>query len=258
VVEGGRIFADPLALRILGIDPEEAARDAREKPSDRRMRLFIAARHRVAEEALARALERGVRQVVVLGAGLDTWAYRAKVSSGVRAFEVDHGATQAWKRERLEEAGIAVPPFLTFAPVDFEEDTLERGLDAAGFDSSQACFFSWLGVVPYLSPEATWATLDLVARLPRGTGVVFDYSDPPELLSPDMRAFHDARAARVAAVGEAWRSYFDAQSLRDGLFGRGFTEVEDLGPREIAMRFFPGRVADAPAKGGHILRAERG
>src|ERR1035437_3638091 len=128
VLEHGRIFADPLALPILGEDAETVARKAEQRPSGRRMRIFIAVRTRFAEDALAAAVERGVRQLVVLGAGLDTYAYRGALRDRLRVFEVDHPATQAWKRQRLAEAAIPLPDNLTFAPVDFERQSLADGL----------------------------------------------------------------------------------------------------------------------------------
>lgn len=179
VLEHGRIFSDPLALRILGED-EGTVSQEEERPSRRRMRIFIAARHRFAEDCAAAWLEHGVeqggehavRQVVVLGAGLDTWAYRNPFGGTLRdrprVFEVDHPATQAWKRQRLADASIAIPGSLTFAPVDFEKDTLAGGLAAAGFDREQPAFLTWLGVVPYLTEEAVWSTLDFIASLPGG------------------------------------------------------------------------------------------
>jgi methyltransferase (TIGR00027 family) len=218
------------------------------------MRIFIAARTRFAEDALASAIGRGVRQLVVLGAGLDTYAYRCPFPD-LHIFEVDHPDTQRWKRERLEESGIAIPNFLTFAPVDFERQTLPEGLAAAGFDPTKPAFFTWLGVVPYLTEAAVWSTLGFIANLPHGAHVVFDYGDPPESLSAEMRAMHDRRAAHVAEAGEAWRTYFQAEQLRTKLIATGFGEVEDLGPRQIAERYFPARAAAAPERGGHIVRA---
>lgn len=255
LLEGGRVFADPLALRILGEDPEAVRRKAEEDPFSRRMRLFIAMRTRFAEEALATAVERGVRQVVVLGAGLDTYAYRSPLGDRLRIFEVDHPATQTWKRHRLASASIPLPGRLTFAPVDFERETLSDGLAAAGFDPAQQTFFTWLGVVPYLTEEAIWSTLGFIAALPNGAHVVFDYSDPPDSLSPEARAPPDRRAAHVQALGETWVSHFDAGELRAKLLALGFSEVEDLGPPQIVARYFPNRPASPPEKGGHILRA---
>ncbi len=255
ILEGGRIFADPLALSILGEDAVEVERWAEEYPFRQRMRMFIAARTRFAEDALAAAFERGMRQVVVLGAGLDTCAYRSPLRDRLRIFEVDHPDTQAWKRRRLEEAAISIPSSLTFAPVDFEHQTLAESLAAAGFDPAQQTFFTWLGVVPYLTEEAVWATLGLIGSLLGGAHVVFDYSDPPDSLSPEWRAYHDEHATRVAELGEAWQSYFDARELRARLMALGFSEIEDWGPPQIAALYFPNLMIALPEKGGHILRA---
>src|SRR6202451_321345 len=200
LLEQGRIFADPLALRILGEDAETVAREAAEHPSRRRIRIFIAARSRFAEDALAAAVEKGVRQAVVLGAGLDTYAYRTKLIDRLRIFEVDHPATQEWKRQRLEDAAIPIPSALTFAPIDFERQTLSEGLAAARFDPAQQTFFTWLGVVPYLTSESFSSTLNFIANLPNRAHVVFDYSNPPESLTAEARANYDIRAARVAEL----------------------------------------------------------
>jgi len=219
------------------------------------MRIFIAVRTRFAEDALAAAVDRGVRQVVVLGAGLDTYAYRNTWRDRIRIFEVDHPATQAWKRQRLEDAAIPIPSSLTFAPIDFEHQTLADGLAVAGFVPSQQTFFTWLGVVPYLTEEAVWSTLRFIGNLPNGAHVVFDYSDPPASLSAEWRPSHERRAKRVAELGEAWLNYYEADDLRAKLLALGFTEIEDLGPPQIAARYFPSRVRNIPDKGGHILRA---
>ena len=168
---------------------------------------------------------------------------------------MDYPATQAWKRERLAAAEIAVPDWLTFAPIDFERQTLGEGLASAGFDASQQTFFTWLGVVPYLTEDAVWSTLRFIAGVPGGAHVVFDYGDPPESLAPAARIAHEERAARVRALAEAWVSYFEPVELHARLRSLGFAEVEDLGPPEIYSRYFPARVGSAPDRGGHILRA---
>jgi len=254
ILENGRIFSDRLAVPILGQDPADVVREAEQEPSRRRMRLFIAVRTRFAEDALAHARERGAVQIVVLGAGLDTYAYRTPLGVG-RVFEIDHPATQAWKRQRLAEAGIPVPPWVTFAPVDFERETLADGLAAAGFDAAAQTFFTWLGVVPYLPEPAIWRTLEFIASLPNGAHVVFDYSDPPHALPPDARADHDQRAARVAALGKRWLSYLEPPQLHARLRQTGYCTIEDLGPPQIRARYFPGFAGLASDKGGHILRA---
>jgi len=255
ILEKGCIFNDPLALRILGEDAETVAREAEEQPSRRRMRIFIAVRTRFAEDALAAAVEQGVCQVVVLGAGLDTYAYRTTLRDRLRIFEVDHPATQDWKRQHLKDAAIPIPSSLTFAPVDFERQTLAEGLTVAGFDPSQQTFFTCLGVVPYLTEKAVWSTLSFIANLPNGAQVVFDYCDPPDLLSGEARVSHEMRASHVAQLGEAWLNYFEADELRAKLMALGFSEVEDLGPAQMAARYFPNRGSILPDKAGHILRA---
>ena len=256
VLEQGRIFADPMAVSILGADAATAVREAENEPGRRRLRIFIAVRTRFAEDALSAAIGRGVRQLVVLGAGLDTYAYRTTLRNGFRILEVDHPSTQAWKRQRLADAGISLPENLTFAPVDFERETLADGLAAAGFDPTQQTFFTWLGVVPYLTEQAVFATLTYVAGLPGGAHVVFDYANPPASLGDNEgRAAHEELAARVAAVGEAFKSYFETAELHARLTALGFREIEDLSPAAIAARYFPNRASSASDRGGHILRA---
>jgi methyltransferase (TIGR00027 family) len=228
VLERGSIFADPLALRILGLDPTAVAHRADTYPGAQGMRLFIALRTACAESALARGVTaRGVRQVVILGAGLDTFAYRHPFGARLQVFEVDHPATQAWKRRRLAEAGIAAPASLVFAPMDFERDQLLDGLEAVGFDQWRRTFFTWLGVVPYLSTTAVANTLACIAGLSGGSEVIFDYGEPLSALPPELRALHAARAARVAALGESFKSYFEPGAVAAQLGAFGFTQVQD-------------------------------
>jgi methyltransferase (TIGR00027 family) len=148
-LDGGVIFSDPFAARILDDETRARLDETAADPSLRPWRLFIAARSRFSEDTLSACVARGVRQVVVLGAGLDTFSLRnSHAGQDVRVFEVDYPATQGWKRERLKQAGLAVPASLTFAPVDFERQSLADGLSAAGFQASRPAFFQWLGVVP--------------------------------------------------------------------------------------------------------------
>jgi methyltransferase (TIGR00027 family) len=257
VLDGAAIFEDPLALRILGADAGDLVRKAEAEPDPYRQRLrwFIAARSRIADDALAAATKRGARQLVVLGAGLDTTAYRALPSHDLRIFEVDHPATQIWKRERLAEAGIPLPAALTFVSVDFERTTLAQGLATAGFDCALQTFFTWLGVVPYLTEDAIFSTLGYIAGLPGGAHVVFDYVNPPDTMTePGRRAMHEALIARVAGISEPLRNHFESDALHARLKELGFRDVEDLGWPEIAARFFPGRAVSSGG-GGHVICA---
>ena len=256
VLDGAAIFEDPLALRILGADADALVREvqAEADPYRQRLRWFIAIRSRVAEDALAAALERGTRQLVVLGAGLDTTAYRSPPSQDLRIFEVDHPATQAWKRLRLAEANIALPAALTFVPVDFERETLAEGLAAAGFDPAQQTFFTWLGVVPYLTKEAISSTLSQIAAHPGGAEVVFDYGEPRETIDPALRRQYEERAARVAAAGEPFLSYFVPDELHEALLALGFERIDDLDTPAMLKRLLGG--AASPRRSpGHVLFA---
>jgi methyltransferase (TIGR00027 family) len=255
VLDGASILADPLAVRILGSEIEVALDHAEAHPMGPRMRWFIAARSRIAEDALTVAVNDGATQLVVLGAGLDTLAYRTPLAGRLRIFEVDHPATQAWKRERLAAAAIAVPQGMQFVAVDFERQTLAEQLQSAGFSSTGRSFFSWLGVTPYLTEPAIFATLAWMAQLPGGAEVVFDYVNPAASVAPAGRAAHQGLAERVASLGERFQSYFDTAQLCAKLSAAGFRHVEDLGPADIMTRFFPQTERTAPGRGGHVMHA---
>jgi methyltransferase (TIGR00027 family) len=251
-----KVFEDSLAIAMAGV---EAARELQQlgetdAPFARSLRAFIAVRSRYAEDQLALAVARGVRQYVVLGAGLDTFAYRNPWrSAGLRVFEIDHPATQEWKRAQLQQAGIAVPPEMTFAPLDFERQPLDDALRAAGFDPTQPSFFSWLGVTPYLSRPPFDATLQFIARRPAASGAVFDYAVDRSLLSARQQAALDALAARVAYAGEPFRLFFHPTALAADLARMGFCNLEDLAADQINARYFAGRSDGLSVSGGGRL-----
>jgi len=205
---------------------------------------------------MANCVAGGVRQVVVLGAGLDTFSLRNPFANlGVRVFEVDYAATQLWKRERIKAAGLVEPQSLTFAPIDFERESLSEGLTRAGFRPDQPAFFQWLGVVPYLTKEAVSSTLKFISKVPQAV-VVFDYAEPFQNYPAERRANVIAVAERAAARGEPWISLFDPAELFELLRGEGFKIVEDLGLREIAERFYGDLRRDIRiGPGPHIVRA---
>jgi methyltransferase (TIGR00027 family) len=238
-----RVLDDPLALRIIG--PEAADRLARDREwnehsASRPMRAFFAVRSRLAEDELARAIARGVSQYVILGAGLDTYAYRHR-SPDLKVFEVDHPTTQAWKREQLDAAGIAIPESVTFVPVDLEAEILADRLGGSGLDVTRPAFFAWLGVVPYLTADAVRSTLTFIASCPSGTSVAFDYVIASDLLTPAQRAVCHALARRVEAVGEPWRTSFDPSELQRELLSMGFSRATDVDAEAINARYFNNR-----------------
>ena len=257
-LDGGRIFNDPIARIVLGPEADILIKAVSADPAQRQMRVFMAARSRFAEDSLGMAVGRGVRQAVILGAGLDTFSLRnPHAGLGLRVFEVDHPATQAWKRNRLTEAKFAIPALLTFAPVDFTHQDLSIELAAAGFQLTEPAFFCWLGVVPYLRREAISSILQFVAGLPCSE-VVFDYSEPLENYSLERRANVAAIAERTAAIGEPWLSYFDPAELARDLRNHGFDELEDLGITDIAVRYLGAPKQDGANEAGpHVIRARR-
>jgi methyltransferase (TIGR00027 family) len=257
LLESGAVFADPLAVALLGEDPRAIAREAAERPGDRLMRLFIAARSRFAEDRLGEAVARGLRQAVVLGAGLDTFGLRnPHAGTALQVFEMDHPATQAWKLARLADLGLGVPQSLHFAAIDFERQNIMAVLAGAGFRRDEPAFFIWLGVVPYLTRAAIFETLAAIGKLPDAE-VVFDYGEPPEAYPPERRASLARRMERVAALGEPWISFFDPADLAQELRKHGFDEIEDLGFDEIAQLYFGEVPLPHGAGGGHVLRARR-
>lgn len=255
-----RVLDDPIAVRIIGNDEAQRmhASSARSRSIfGRRMRAFVLARSRVAEDELANAWARGVRQYVVLGAGLDTYAFRnAGASQQLRVFEVDHPATQAWKRRLLVQAGIAVPSSVSFVAVDFERQSWREALLQAGLRPDLPTHFSWLGVSMYLTPQDVCATVADIASMPAGTSLVFDYLIPPSQLGPGLRIVLGVLSAVVSLAGEPLKSHFAPDEIRQRLAQAGFSDVEDLGPDALNARFFSGRT-DALAVGsmGRIVCA---
>jgi len=269
IVENGSIFRDPLAVPILGVDPaaaEDAALryDTDDSPGTRILRFFIVSRSAFAEAKLAEAVEqRGASQLVVLGAGFDTFAYRNPFRERLRVLEVDHPATQAWKRERLAGMAIALPDWLTFVGVDFERQAFAERIVESGFDPLKRTFVFWLGVSMYLTVATVDAMLATVAGWSGGGEIVFDYAEPPrEGMSEQGRAAREALRERVAAVGEPFLSALEPDTLHARLRELGYAEIEDLAPLDLAERFLGPEIAAAARAagaggrgGGHVLFA---
>jgi methyltransferase (TIGR00027 family) len=261
IIDDPKVFSDPLAFQIVDaenqstkqLDPNLLEQTTLES----RYRAFLAARSRYAEDELHIAVKRGIHQYVILGAGLDTFAYRNPYPYDVlHVFEVDHPATQTWKQERLKEANIPIPKTLTFTPVNFETETLEEGLGRVAFDTSRGAFFSWLGVTSYITNSAFITTLRFVASRPLGSGIVFDYMISPSLLNPTARNAFDNLAHRVALAGEPFQNFFDPSMLKKDLQTMGFRQIEDLGPRELNDMYFSGRTDKLKVGSlAHIMKA---
>ncbi len=239
------VFEDPVAVPILGETYGEELRRTPTRP-DRPfsvgLRAFLIGRSRYAEDMLAHAVARGVTQYVLLGAGLDTFAHRNPYPE-VRVFEVDHPATQQWKRELIETGGLPAPANLTYAPVDFECQSLPEQLLSVGFNPAIPTFFAWLGVVPYLTLDAFRSTIAFIGAQPAGSGVVLDYGQPRSALPFLERLAHDSLAERVQLAGEPFQLFFTPAEFAVELVSNGvaFRKIEDIGSAEINAHYFAGR-----------------
>jgi methyltransferase (TIGR00027 family) len=237
------VLADLIAIPILGKEfmaRFEPDHERQKHPAARAFRAFMAVRSRYVEDNLAAAVASGLTQYIVLGAGLDTFAYRNPFPR-LRVFEVDFPATQEWKRGLLRAAGIPEPINLTYVPLDFEHRALSEGLQEAGLDFQSPAFFGWLGVVPYLTLPAFRSTIDLVAAMPAGSGIGFDYALSAEDLSPARQKQREALAARVAAVGEPFKLFFRSEQLDNELRSAGFQRIEQLDTQDVNQRYFANR-----------------
>jgi methyltransferase (TIGR00027 family) len=267
-----KIFQDTLALRLSGCVDEASLREQLDRVDAefargtshefalsmrRNITATVCMRSRYVEDEVDQAIRRGVSQYVILGAGLDSFVYRRpELVNVLSVFEVDHPASQAWKRSRLEEAGLALPPNLTLVPVDFEKQSFIDNLRQGGYRIDEPAFFSWLGVTVYLTPEAIFSTLRQVAALAAGTEIIFQYTLPKELIDEKTQRFIDAVAAAAAARGEPYRTPFEPAQLHEKVQKLGFTEVLDLSPDEAGVRYFRGRTDGLwPLSSEHFMHA---
>jgi methyltransferase (TIGR00027 family) len=249
------VLPDPIALPLLGAQTEAALRDdpfALNDPMSRGLRAALVARSRFVEDELARGVAAGVRQYVLLGAGLDTFAYRNPHSGeGLKVFEVDHPGTQGLKQHFLAEAGIGVPSSVSFVPVDFERDELAVALQKAGFRADQPACVSWMGVTMYLTADAVLRTAGTVAGFGAGTTLCFDYRVPVATLNPIERAVSEFVEQQARAIGEPWLSAFDPAPLQRQLIELGFKAAESPTPEALNARYFTRR-KDGMRMGGGV------
>ncbi|HTV55720.1 MAG TPA: SAM-dependent methyltransferase [Terriglobia bacterium] len=258
ILDHGSILYDPFAMKILREDEKAVLQFANAHPLGSIGRLFTAARSRIAEDALSGNVKRGIRQIVILGAGLDTFALRSPHGARqIRIYEVDHPATQAWKRQRLAEAQVGLPPWLVFVPVDFERDGLGERLLSAGFQQNSPAFFTWLGDVPYLTQDAVVSALDYMASI-QNSEVVFDYMEPPQAFSEEMRELVMKRTEQLEKMDERWASRFEPAGIAAILRSHGFSDIEDINFQEIKSRFGRAVQGLASAQAGlHVVHAKR-
>jgi methyltransferase (TIGR00027 family) len=240
-----KILTDPIVNVLLERGTKESYKALHERagsPYADTMRAVFVLRSRFAEDELEEATRRGVRQYVVLGAGLDTFAFRQPpFAADLRIFEVDHPATQAWKRTRVAALGIDEPDNLRWAPVDFERDSLVDALVAHDFDIDRPTFFSWLGVTPYLTWTAISAVLRFVASLPAPSGVVLDYLLPDQALNGFALEMTRRSIMGANAAGEPVRTRLASIEWQARLREIGFSRVSLFTPEETRNRYLEAR-----------------
>lgn len=237
-----RILDDPVAPRLVA--PELAQQESlfRFVPFGARLRAHFVMRSRYAEDCLAEAYRGGIRQYVMLGAGLETFPYRQpEWARELRIFEVDYPATQKWKRDRLAAAGIRIPGNVVYVPVDFESMTLDAGFSGTPLDRGLPAFFSLLGVSQYLSEAALDASLKFVLSMPQRTEIVFSFVPTGNSLSVSERAAGAAFSAIAALRRERWRSRWDPGTLAHRLSAMGFSRVIHFSADKANERYFRGR-----------------
>jgi methyltransferase (TIGR00027 family) len=270
-----KIFEDTLALRLSGCESEAALKAQVDQlhaeiarttnpdfaPSSRRLvTSAVVTRSRYLEDEVDQAVRRGVSQYVILGAGLDSFAYRRmELAKVLHIFEVDHPATQAWKQARLRAAGIELPANLSLIPVDFERQSLIDNLRMSGYRTDAIALFSWLGVTMYLSTDAIFGTLGAVATLAPGTEIIFEYNVPKDLVDEETQMMLAAAMTAAQARGEPQGTFFEPGKLAEQVRKIGFAEVSDFGPDEARARYFKNRTDGLrPSPLNHYMRARVG
>lgn len=258
------LIDDPWGERLILAEEREAMRERFGVESlDMALRAhpaygIVILRSRVTEDALADGVTRGLRQYVIVGAGMDSFGLRRpSFARDLEIFEVDHPATQTFKMGRLQVCGISRPPGVHLVSTDLSETRLDAALAGSAFSSDTPSFFAWLGVTIYLSEVANLATLAAIASCaPKGSELVFDYADQAALdSSTEHASLQDARD-QVASAGEPWVSGFHPARLTGQLHEIGLELIEDLGADELQARYCEGRSDGlAPSLFGHIAHA---
>jgi methyltransferase (TIGR00027 family) len=188
----------------------------------------VVCRSRYTEDRLAERIRNGLAQYVILGAGLDSFAYRSPLAGQVRVFEVDQPATQEWKQAALAAAQISIPDNVTFVPVDAEADTLADRLIHSGFDPSRPALVSWLGVTMYLAQDAIGHTLATIGNLAPGTELIADYMLPAGLRDAAGDNYVDLVGPVAAELGEPWVTFLSPDDMSALLNKHNFGPVRHI------------------------------
>ena len=239
------LVADHLALALAG---EAGAtllaqlRNQLPEASRQTFGLAFAVRTRFVEDAVEVAIQEGVAQYVILGAGLDSFAYRRVDLVGrLSVFEVDRAAAQAWKRRCLADLGVTIPPTVRYIPIDHETDELLKGLLDAGFDLAAPAIVSAIALTQYLALPAVERILQLVASLAAGSRLVITYVVPAAELSEMAAAGLAWTMSQAEERSEPFLSLFRPDDFDRLLLGSGFARVDQVGPAQLVQRYLADR-----------------
>jgi methyltransferase (TIGR00027 family) len=239
-----KILDDPLVVGLVeGSSREEIMRQPQDSRAPEWFRSTFPLRSRFTEDSLRDAVDDGIQQYVMLGAGMDTFPYRQPkwASRRLRIFEIDYPESQKFKRECLARRGISVPANVKFCPIDFEHMSVAEGVARWSLDRREVTFFSWLGVTQYLSREAIDSTLRFVLSMPKGSELVMEFILPPGAWAATEAPYLAEVVARMAKHGEPWLTFFTPEEISTHLTALGFSQVSHLSPADAAARYFGNR-----------------
>lgn len=249
-----KIFDDTLAYQLIpeerrklieqGLSSALKQQSSSEQPTALRFFLQsmglpqVVSRSKYTEETVEKVVKQGLEQYVILGAGMDTFAFRhPELLKKIRVYEVDHPATQTFKRNRLAELGWETPPNLQFVPVDFSKESLAEAFNEVSYDPKATSIFSWLGVTMYLSRDEVFATLRSITDIaPTGSLIIFDYFEA-QVAARSAQKIRD----ELKKIGEPIKTGFDPSTLASDLAKIGIRLIESLRPVDIQNRYFNGR-----------------
>lgn len=237
------ILEDELGLQLAGPEANWQQRPDMHPEGTRQARLSIVTRARFVEDLVAAAIDRGIQQYVILGAGLDTFALRRKdLGSKITVYEIDEPGTQAWKAQRLVALGLGIPDRLRFVPVDFEKNAdWLLSLANAGFDTNSPAIIACTGVSMYLTREAILGMLQQVASLAPHSTLAMSFLLPKELLHPDEQRLLEMAMKGSAAAGTPFLSFFTPEQMLELSAKAGLRNAEIVSGSDLSARYFAGR-----------------
>jgi methyltransferase (TIGR00027 family) len=249
------VLEDEIGLRLAAPDDGWRRRPDMDPHGTSGFRAAIVARARFIEDLVVEQAGRGLRQYVILGAGLDTFAQRRpEIASQLRVFEVDQPGNQTWKRQRLTELGFGIPEWLRLVPVDFEAgSSWQEQLATAGFDAGQPAVVASTGVSMYLTKDAIMAMLRQVAALAPGSTLAMTFLLPLELADPEVRPGFEAAERGAQAAGTPFISFFAPMELLALARDAGFRDAQHVSATMLNQRYFAGRTDGLHTSSGEEL-----